>query len=111
MALPTPFGYLICTEENAGDFAVSRAVLPPIQGTQGKNESVPASLLQRCGIGSGVAVGQAAPESDCGGCANLEELVERQEDGVRFNASRVDVDTKHGATMGNEVFRAVSRDA
>ena len=42
---------------------------------------------------------------------DFEELVERQKDCGRFDAGVVDVDAKHGATMGDEVFRAISRDA
>jgi hypothetical protein len=41
----------------------------------------------------------------------FEELVERQKDGGRFDADFVGVNAKHGATMGDEVFRAISCEA
>ena len=55
--------------------------------------------------------GQTTPEPDCGDRPIFEELVERQKDGGRFDAALADVDAKDGATMGDEVFRAISCDA
>ena len=57
---------------------------------------------------TGFAAGQATPEPDRGDRPIFEELVERQNDGGWFNAVLADVDAKHGATMGDEVFRAIS---
>ena len=45
------------------------------------------------------------------GCTDLEELVERQEDGGRTPAGPVDVDTKQRATTFDNVFGAIHPDA
>ena len=82
-------------EENAGDFAVACALSRPVEGAQGKDEPVSASLRQRGRIGTGIAAGQASPEADRGGCADFEELVERKEDGGRLCVAVVDVRTRN----------------
>ena len=61
VAFPATLGHVIETEENGGDFAVARALLPPVEGAQGNDESVPASLGQRAWIGTRLPAGQAVP--------------------------------------------------
>ena len=111
VAFPTALGHAGIAEQHAGDFAVARVLKPSVEGAQGEDEPVSASLRQRGRIGTGVAAGQASPEPDRGDRTDLEELVERQEDCGRVDAGLVNVDTKHGATMCDEVFRAISCDA
>jgi hypothetical protein len=101
------FQLVVETEENPSDFAVACALLPPVEGAEGKDEPVSTSLRQRGGIWPGIAAGQPSPESDRGGYADLEKLVEWQEDGGGLYAGFVEVDTKHGAITFDEVFRTV----
>src|SRR5712691_9386349 len=86
VTFPAALGHVAGAEKRAGNLAVARVIEPTIEGAQGEDEPVSASLRQRGGIGTEVAAGQAAPEPDCGDRADLEQLVERQEYGGRFGA-------------------------
>lgn len=104
VGFPTALGNVAGPEKNPSDFAVARVLKSPIESAQAEDESVAASLRQRSGIGTGLAAGQAAPETDRGDRANLEELIERQENRGRFGASLVDLYAQRRvATLDNPV--------
>jgi hypothetical protein len=95
--------------QRTGDFTVGRIIKPSVECTQRQDETVPASVRQRRGIGTRVTAAQGAPESDCGDRADLKKLVERQEDCGWIVGAIVDVDMKPGATAFEEIFRAIAR--
>jgi hypothetical protein len=73
MAFPATLGHVVETEENGGDLAVACALLPSVEGAQGNDEPVSATLGQRAWIRTWIAAGQAVPQSDRGVCTHLEE--------------------------------------
>jgi hypothetical protein len=109
MTFPAAPGHGAGAEERGGNLAVARALEPPVERAQGEDEPVSASLRQRGGIGTGVAAGQAAPEPDRSGRADVEQLVERQENSRRFGTGFVDMYAKHGAVTFDEASGALGR--
>ncbi len=109
MAFPAALGHASGAEQGFGDLAVGRVFLASVERAQGEDEPVSARLRQHAGIGTGVAAAQAAPEPEGGANTDLEQLVERYDDGGRFRADGVDMNAKHHATMFDEVLGPIGR--
>ncbi len=67
-------------EQNGGDLGVGRAFKPAIKGAQREDEPAAPLGRERAEVGAWRAPGQRAPQAQCGGGADVEELIERQED-------------------------------
>ena len=68
-------------EQNGGDLGVGRALKPAIKRAQREDEPVAPFGRERAEVGAWRAPGQRAPQAQCGGGTDVEELVKRQEDG------------------------------
>lgn len=70
-------------EQDGSDLGVGRAFKPPVQRTEREDEPVTPLGCERAEVGTRCAACQPAPQAECGGGADVEELVEREEDGDR----------------------------
>ncbi len=68
-------------EQNGGDLRVSRALKAAIERAQREDEPAAPLGRERAEVGARRTPGQAAPQAERGGDADVEESVERQEDG------------------------------
>jgi hypothetical protein len=80
IALGDGFG----VEQNGGDLGVGRALKPAIQRAQRQDEPVAPLGCEEAGVGSRRTPAQRTPQAERGGGADIEELVEREEnrDGI-----------------------------
>lgn len=78
---PVALGDGFDVEQNGGDLGVGRALKPAIQRAQREDEPAASLRCEHAEIGARRPPGQAAPQAERGGDADVEELVERQEDG------------------------------
>jgi hypothetical protein len=70
-------------EQNGGDLGVGRAIKPAIQRAQREDEPAAPFGRECAGVGAWRAPGQRAPQAQCGGGTDIEELIKRQEHGDR----------------------------
>jgi hypothetical protein len=70
-------------EQNGGDLGVGRALKPAIERPQREDEPAAPLGRERAGVGAWRAPGQRAPQAQCGGGTDVEELIKRQEHGDR----------------------------
>ena len=112
MAFPSAVGHTVVAKQNAGDFAIASHHQAVRRGRADARISRSRRAFgSAAGLGPGLRPAKPRQSRIAAVARILEELVERQEDGGRFDAGLVDVDAKHGATMCDEVFRAICRDA
>lgn len=98
-------------EEDAGDFPIARTGMPSIQRAQSEDVAVRACPRQRCRIRTRIAAGQTAPETYRGSGTDLEQLVERQEDGGWIYGALVGVNTENASKKLDDVFTAIAGEA
>jgi len=67
-------------EEGCGDFGIGRALKPAVERAQGENEPVAPIGRENTEIGPGFSASCAAPQSERGGGADVEEPIKGQED-------------------------------
>jgi hypothetical protein len=70
-------------EQNSGDLGVGRPLKPAIQSAQREDEPVAPLGSEHTEVGAWCSTGQRPPQAERGGGADVEELVEREEDGDR----------------------------
>ena len=78
---PVALGDGFGVEQNGGDLGVGRALKPAIQRAQREDEPIAPLGCEHSEVGAQRTPGQAAPQAERGGDADVEELVEWQEDG------------------------------
>lgn len=81
---PVALGDGFGLEQDGRDLGIGRASEPAIQRAQRQDEPIAPLGSENAEVGTGLAAGQRAPQAQRGGGADVEELVERQEDGDRL---------------------------
>ena len=80
VGFPAALGHAAGPEEGFGDVAVARLLEPPIERAQRKRQAVAPGGGKHRGVAPRRAPGQAAPQPERGHGADLEHLIERQDD-------------------------------
>ena len=80
---PVALGDGFGVEQNGSDLRVGRVLEPAIQRAQCEDEPVAPLGCEHAEVGAWPSPGQRAPQAQRGGGADVEELIERQEDGDR----------------------------
>lgn len=88
VGLPAGFGHLLCAEQHGRDLAIAGAGAPPLERAQAQDQPLPACSRQRWGISPGRATDERAPQRNCRGRADVQELVERNDHCPGISAGR-----------------------
>jgi len=88
MGFPAAVRHSAASEKRLGDFAVTCLVEPTVERAQRQGEAFAARGGQFCRVSAYGASGQTMPKADRRRGANLEELVERQDNARGVLAGR-----------------------
>jgi hypothetical protein len=78
---PVAFGDGFCVEQDSGDFWISCVLKPAIKRAQREDEPVAPLGCEDADVGTWCSASQPTPQAERGCGADVEELVERDEDG------------------------------
>ena len=78
---PVAFGDGFRVEQDSGDLGISRAFKPAIERAQRKDEPVAPLGCEDADVGTWCSAGEPSPQTERGCGTNVEDLVERDEDG------------------------------
>jgi hypothetical protein len=111
MSFPARSRDVFRTEENSGDFPIARTGLPSIQRPQSEDVAVTACPRQLRRAGTGLAAGQTTPETNRGGGADLEQLIEGQKDRWGIGVALAGVNTEDAPKKRDDMFAAIAGEA
>lgn len=107
---PVAFGDGFRVEQDSGDLGISRAFKPAIERAQRKDEPVAPFRCEDAEVGTWCSAGQPTPQTERGCGADVEELVERDDDGYGISDLVFAVKAQPRAAQRDDLVFIVDRE-